>query len=100
MGVVTAAEAPVEASLHGWQHYEISWTEHDARFRVAGEEILVALSPPLGPLGFVAWIDNQFAVASPQGGFRFGVLPAGHPQWLEIRDLRIEASHDVVPHPR
>jgi hypothetical protein len=37
----------------------------------------------------VAWIDNQYAVASPDGGFRFGVLPLAEEQWLEIRDLEV-----------
>jgi hypothetical protein len=37
----------------------------------------------------VVWIDNQYAIASPEKGFRFGVIPTGHQQWLEISDLEI-----------
>jgi hypothetical protein len=49
-----------------------------------------AVDPPTGPLGFVAWIDNQFAVASPEGGFRFGTLATQEEQWLEIENLSLE----------
>lgn len=91
LGMVTASEAVVEAPLEIWQRYALSWTEGEARFFVADKEILVAPAPPSGPLGFVAWIDNQYAIASTEGGFKFGVLPTSVPQRLQIRELRIEA---------
>jgi hypothetical protein len=94
LGTVAASEAVVEAPLDVWQRYELTWDAHQARFRVEDEEILVAPAPPSGPLGFVAWIDNQFAIASPKGGFRFGVLPTHSPQWLEIEALKIESASD------
>jgi hypothetical protein len=94
LGMVVAAEAPIETPLEAWERYALSWTEGEARFYVGDEEILVAPHPPSGPLGFVAWIDNQFAVASPEGGFRFGVLPTSTSQWLDLRDLRIDAGND------
>jgi hypothetical protein len=46
---------------------------------------------PHPPLGLVIWIDNQYLVASPQGGFRFGTLKTEAEQWLEIEDLIIES---------
>ena len=49
----------------------------------------MAPNPPPGPLGFVAWIDNQYAVATPRGELRFGALTCG-PQWLELASLSIE----------
>ncbi len=91
LGMVAAAETPIEAPLDAWQHYALSWTDDEARFFVDEEEILIARAPPSGPLGFVAWIDNQYAVASPEGGFRFGVLPTSESQSLELRELSIEA---------
>lgn len=94
LGTVEASEAMVEARLDDWRRYELTWDEHLARFRVEDEEILVSPAPPSGPLGFVAWIDNQYAIASPEGGFRFGVLPTNSPQWLEIQDLKIESAAD------
>lgn len=81
-------EAPVDADLREWHTYAIDWRPDRARFFVDGAEILSAPNPPRGPLGFVAWVDNQYAVVTPRGQFRFGTLTTG-PQWLEIESLRI-----------
>jgi hypothetical protein len=45
-------------------------------------------NPPPGPLGFVAWIDNQYAIATPQGSLRFGTVSSSA-EWLEIDWIRI-----------
>jgi hypothetical protein len=50
--------------------------------------VLVAPDPPPGPLGFVAWIDNQYAVATPRGSLRFGTL-ASEREWLALDALAI-----------
>jgi hypothetical protein len=81
-------EAPLDADLRVWHTYTIDWRTDRARFAVDGVEALSVANPPRGPLGFVAWIDNQYAIVTPRGRFRFGTLIAG-PQWLEIESLRI-----------
>lgn len=83
-----ASEQQVQHDLTGWQNYTLEWRAQDVRFQVAGQEILRAPHPPTRPLGFVAWLDNQFAIATPQGQLRFGTIESG-PQWLEIANLRI-----------
>ncbi len=88
-----ATEAPLDATsadLRQWREYEIEWLQSRARFLVDGHEILAVLDPPGGPLGFVAWIDNQYAVATPRGELRFGALDCA-PQWLELSVLSIES---------
>src|SRR5579859_4532869 len=88
---VQAHEAPLaDMALDAWHTYEIDWRETEARFRVDGQERLSAPAPSKGPLGFVMWIDNQFAIASEDGHFGFGVQPPAAPQWLEVTDLRCE----------
>ena len=64
---------------------------------VRGDRISTAFwdsrsTPPRGPLGFVLWIDNQYAVASLEGRFGFGVLPLPETQWLEVDGLVIEPA--------
>ncbi len=54
----------------------------------------MAHAPPVDPLGFVAWIDNQYAVVSPEQGLRFGTLPLPAEQWMEIADLEITPADD------
>jgi hypothetical protein len=83
-----AHETMIASDLAQWHEYRLDWTAAAATFFVDGEPIGAAPRPPRGPLGFVAWIDNQYVVATPNGTFRSGVLQTG-PQWLEIADLAI-----------
>jgi hypothetical protein len=46
--------------------------------------------PPRGPLGLVAWVDNQWMVATPHGRFGWGLLQA-EAQWLDLALVRIAA---------
>jgi hypothetical protein len=86
---VRAQEVVVSERLNAWHTYEIAWHPCEASFQVDGRTVLIAPNPPPGPLGFVAWIDNQYAILSPERGIRFGVLPCSERQWLEITDLDI-----------
>jgi hypothetical protein len=83
-----AAERPLEADLREWHTYRLDWRPEVARFAVDGAEVLAVANPPRGPLGFVAWIDNQYAVATPRGAFGFGTLASG-PEWLDLDALTI-----------
>jgi hypothetical protein len=85
-----ACEAVLPARIDQWHDYSIEWHRGFADFAVDGKGVLRAEDPPRAALGFVAWIDNQFATASPKSRFSFGVEKTHQPQWLEIRDLTIE----------
>ncbi len=78
------------AALDQWHHYQLDWQPGAAVFAVDGVERLRAPAPPTRPLGFVMWIDNQYAIASEAGRFGFGVQPLPEAQWLEIEDFRLE----------
>jgi hypothetical protein len=84
---LTCAETQLETGLDTWHTYEIRWEVDRAAFLIDGKTCLESTFAPSGPLGFVTWIDNQFAVASPSGGLRFGVLPTDTDQSLSRRDL-------------
>jgi hypothetical protein len=88
--LIRASEATLPVPLAEWHHYQLDWDRSEAIFRVDGAPAVRVEAPPAGPLGFVAWIDNQYAAISPRRGIRFGVLPTTEPQWLEIRGLSIE----------
>ncbi len=81
---VTAAEAPLTLAPDEVHDYELVWEHHLATFAVDGSVVLRAERPPTAPLGFVAWIDNQYAVATPEAGLRFGTLPTTRVQSLDI----------------
>ncbi len=83
-----------EAALPGdwlaeWHDYTVEWLPDRARFAVDGETVLDTDRSPRGPLGFIAWIDNQYAIVTPQGHFGWGLV-AGGEQWLELASVSIE----------
>jgi hypothetical protein len=84
------AEAPIPAPAAEWHTYTLEWRMEQASFAIDGATVLETDRPPRGPLGFVAWVDNQWAVATPRGRFGWGLLDAP-PQWMDLGLLRIEA---------
>jgi hypothetical protein len=77
-----------DVDLTAWHDYAVDWQPGLAVFSVDGVERLRAPHPPRGPLGFVLWIDNQYAIASREGRFGFGLCDVKEEQWLEVEDLR------------
>lgn len=92
---VRGAEALVPAGLADWHAYEIDWRPDGAEFRLDGQLMLRTSIPMPGPLGFVTWIDNQYATATPESGFRFGLIPTRMPQWLEIEACELAATGEA-----
>jgi hypothetical protein len=87
---LSIAEAPVAALGQQWRKYTIEWRPHLARFAVDDMVVLETDRPPRGPLGFVAWVDNQWMVVTPRGRLGWGLLDA-QAQWLDLALVRIEA---------
>jgi hypothetical protein len=92
---VRGAEAMLSAGLADWHAYEIDWRTDGAEFRLDGQLMLRTSIPLAGPLGFVAWIDNQYATATPESGFRFGLIPTRQAQWLEIEAFELSAAGEA-----
>jgi hypothetical protein len=90
-GVIQAREELLALEMNDWHTYEIFWSIDGVRFLIDDAEILSVPFAPPGPLGFVAWIDNQYALASPDGGIRFGHLPTELTQELELSVLQIKS---------
>lgn len=84
------AEAIIPALEMSWHTYTIEWLPNTVRFARDGMILLETPFAPRGPLGFVAWIDNQWAVATPQGRFGWGLLHAPAQQWLDLQHITIE----------
>jgi hypothetical protein len=83
-------EAPVAADMRGWHTYSLCWLPGGAEFAVDGESVLRSRTSPRGPLGFVAWLDNQYAVVTPQGAFGGGLLDTGARQWMELAEIHVQ----------
>jgi hypothetical protein len=84
------AEAMLPAPDRDWHTYTIDWQVDRACLAVDGATVLETGRPPGGPLGFVAWVDSQWLVATPTGRFGWGLHELPGPQWLDIRSVRIE----------
>ena len=91
-------EAPLDAAvMRDFHAYSIDWRADGAVFAVDGEVVLRADPVARGKLGFIAWMDNQYAVVTPQGRFGQGTLDIKREQALVIRDLRIDSLPPSVP---
>lgn len=73
--------------------YTIDWQPGSIRFSLDGHTLHQTPTAPRGPLGFIAWIDNQYAIVTPQGSFGFGVTPVAARQSLLIEHILIESTN-------
>jgi hypothetical protein len=80
------------ADMTVWHDYQLAWSESGARFLVDGRLALEVSPAPRGPLGFVMWLDNQYAIATPQGRFGWGLLETSGPQWMAVEDFSISSA--------
>jgi hypothetical protein len=87
---IHVGEAAVEADMTAWHTYAVEWGLKRTHFSVDGEPILEGAPSPKGPLGFVAWLDNQYMVVTPQGRFSWGLLDVPGCQWMEVGALAVE----------
>jgi hypothetical protein len=84
-----AYEALLPPEMNEWHSYTLEWRNSEALFWVDDALVLRSLHAPTRPLGFVAWLDNQYAIATPRGVLRFGTVASG-PEWLELESVKIE----------
>jgi hypothetical protein len=66
-----------------WHTYQLEIMEHATRFKLDEQMIFETPTAPLGRLGMVLWIDNQYAAFDPAGRLKYGALE-NPPAWLEI----------------
>lgn len=88
---IGVSEHLLDSALLAETHtYTIDWRRDGITFAVDGAEIHQTPSALGGPLGFVAWVDNQYAVVTPQGNFGMGVVPLEQSQTLRLEYIQIE----------
>ncbi len=82
-------EVLLPTDLTKWHTYTLEWRATAANFWVEDTHVLRVPHPPTRPLGFVAWLDNQYAIATPRGVLRFGTVTT-EPETFEMDLLEIE----------
>ena len=70
-----------------WHTYSVIWGERQLSLRVDEETVLTTACTPVGRLGMVLWIDNQYAAFTPDGRLSWGLLPNPEPAWLEVDQI-------------
>ncbi len=86
------AEALVGVDPREVHTYTLEWERERVTFSVDDRMILQTRAAPRGPLGFVAWVDNQYAVVTPQGRLGFGLVATTEPQWMRLEALTLASS--------
>jgi hypothetical protein len=87
---IGAAEAPINVNLTQTHRYRLDWLTNSVHFFIDDQPILISPYSPRGQLGFVAWLDNQYAIVTPQGQFGMGLIAVKQRQWLTLESLTIE----------
>ncbi len=82
-------ERELHVDMTSWHTYQLEWGRAEATFCVDGAPVLEAAPAPLGPLGFVMWLDNQAMIATPWGELRHELLAVEGRQWMEVTSLSI-----------
>ncbi len=88
---INAHEKTLDAiTMTDWHEYALDWLPTVAVFSVDGVEVLRAPGPPTVPLGFVAWVDNNYTTMGPGREFSFGRMAIAQRQWLELSRVSIQ----------
>ncbi|MFN2303849.1 MAG: hypothetical protein ACK2TV_08970, partial [Anaerolineales bacterium] len=88
--VVQEASFAPDIDVEEWHSYHMVWMSEKVTFTIDRIRIFTTSISPLGCLGLVIWIDNQFFYINPDGRFGFGSLPTQEDQTLLICNLKLE----------
>ncbi len=85
------SEALLDGDLLRSTHsYRLDWLPDGVHFYVDDQLVLQTQSAPRQALGFISWIDNQYAIVTPQGQFGFGLVDVPQSQSLILEQVRIQ----------
>lgn len=85
-------EVALEPELLTQEHrYSIEWLPDTARFNIDDRLVHEARFSTRHALGFIVWMDNRWAIVTPQGRFAFGTSETQRPQALVLRHISLES---------
>jgi len=75
--------------------YSLKWEVDKVVFQVDGSSVSSPAVNPVGRLGLVIWIDNQYLSYTPDGKLGYWTLAHHEPAWLEIKNLEVIRSGQI-----
>lgn len=87
------SEKIVKSDMTQWHTYRIDWLKDGVSFFIDDKKVFQSPLSPTKPLGFVAWIDNAYAIATPDGDISFGRVESKE-QWLDLDFIKIEPMEE------
>ena len=87
---IKVSEHILDVSFDHPHIYKLQWWPNKVQFYVDDVLAFESSQSPRGPLGFVAWLDNQYAVVTPQGHFSFGFVERKVEQSMTIESISIQ----------
>jgi len=88
--MVREASSAPEIDVEEWHSFRLDWMSEKVVFSIDQIETFTTSISPLGCLGLVIWIDNQYFYLNPDGRFGFGSLPTQEDQTLLIRNFKLD----------
>jgi hypothetical protein len=85
-----AARLEIDSTL--WHHYALVWSKEQVNFLLDGQVVFTTKIAPRGKMGFVLWIDNQYAAFTPNGKVSFGRLGCTEPVWMEVNSIKVQCG--------
>jgi hypothetical protein len=73
-----------------WHEFELAWEPEIVTFSLDSATVFVTNLSPVGRLGLVIWVDNQFAAWRTDGRLRWGTLENLEVAWIEAQVLSID----------
>lgn len=86
---IKVSEKMIDFDVTQRHRYELLWEPTRVVFKIDGAIWHNSPHSPTGRMGFVAWIDNQYAIATPQGHFGWGIVPDAPEQSLQLWNLTL-----------
>jgi len=83
-----ADEHVIDLDITKWHRYEIVWAKKSVVFSIDGQVVYSTQASVKAKLGFVAWVDNEYAVVGPDLRLSFGHTDT-LAQWLEVKEITL-----------
>jgi len=87
--IIQEDSTKLDLDVTQWNNYSLLWKPDSVEFCLNGNNVFTTDISPLGPLGLVIWLDNQYAAFNPSGEIKTGVLKSSTPAWMEIDELEV-----------